>query len=208
MMKRILLLLMLPAFFLTAQAQDDGDMAYRVSFTGAAPTICDFVDALLSHAEDEALGTFDGYWQLYKKGNGLPPAVKIKVDKPNGFVSYSHLYAEDNSKQTIETCYWNCKDGRHKIVGQVIATYQNGRPVMGQYDGITFYTYDSKTRILEWTPTGDVCGDEFNEIGLTDGTVINLPDKGKDISLWLNTSNGMKHYTLKWNGGGFDFIKK
>ena len=101
MMKRILLLLMLPAFFLTAQAQDDGDMAYRVSFTGAAPTICDFVDALLSHAEDEALGVFEGYWQLYKKGNGLPPAVKIKVDKPNGFVSYSHLYAEDNSKQTI-----------------------------------------------------------------------------------------------------------
>ena len=62
--------------------------------------------------------------------------------------------------------------------------------------------------MMEWTPTGDVCGDEFNEIGLTDGTVINLPDKGKDISLWLNTSNGMKHYTLKWNGGGFDFIKK
>ncbi len=60
MMKRILLLLMLPAFFLTAQAQDDGEMAYRVSFTGAAPTICDFVDALLSHAEDEGYSTATG----------------------------------------------------------------------------------------------------------------------------------------------------
>lgn len=208
-MKRLFLLLFLPALVLAAQAQDDGELSYRVKFNGAAPAITDFIDALLSQNEDEmgeAIGIFHTYWNVYKRSKELPPAVKIKVDKPHGFVSFSHHYAEDNSSLSIETCYWNSKDGRHKIVAQTIATYQNGRPVMGQYDGITFYTYDSRTRLLKWTPIADVCGEEFNELGLVDGTVISLPVEGKDISIWRPTGNGTKHYWLKWNGNGFLFV--
>lgn len=207
-MKRLLSLFIVSLVAVTVFAQDDdGITSIKVSYKGNAPTITDFVDAILS--EDglgEALGLFDSYWQMYKKNRKMPPAVRLKIDKPNGFVSFSHNYAEDNSTLSVETCYWNCKDGRHKIVGQVIASYQNGRPVMGQYDGLMFYTYDSVTHRLKWTPSVDLCGEEFGEMGLIDGTVINLPSVGKNISIWRPEAGGTKHYLLKWTGSGFLFV--
>ena len=208
-MRKLLLLLAFPLFAMSALAQydDDGIESYRVNFKGTAPTISDFVTAILSGEElGEALGVFESYWKIYNHSKKLPPAVKINVDKPHGFVSFSHHYAEDNSTLAIETCYWNCKDGRHKIVAQVISTYQNGRPIVGQYDGLMFYTYDSMTKKLKWTPTVDVCGEAFNERGYVDGTVINLPSTGKDISVWFPEAGGTKHYLLKWTGNGFRFI--
>lgn len=207
-MKRLFLLLFISLVVVPMVAQDDdGIQIYKVSFKGSTPTITDFVDAILNGEElGEALGMFDSYWQLNKRKKQLPPAVKLKIDKAKGFVSFSHRYAEDNSCLSIETCYWNCKDGRHKIVGQAIATYQNGRPVMGQYDGLTFYTYDSVTRTMKWTPTIELCGEEFNEIEFVDGMVINLPDVGKDISIWMPVAGGAKHYLLKWTGSNFRFI--
>lgn len=209
-MKKLLLLLAFPLFALSVSAQnDDGIESLRVNFKGSAPTICDFVDAILGGEElGEALGLLDSYWNLYKKASEMPPAVTLRVDKPNGYVFFNHYYAEDQSNLSIETCYWNCKDGRHKIVAQSIASSRNGVPMVGQYDGIMFYTYDSKTRLMKWTPTVEVCGEEFNDRGFTDGTVIKLPHKGKDISVSFPEDGVTKHYLLKWTGNGFTFVKK
>lgn len=209
-MKRFLSFLLVSLVAVSVMAQyDDGIESYRVVYKGKAPTISDFVSTILGMEDcGEVLGSFSDYWKRYQKGMKMPRNIILDVESKNGYIFYDQSYPDDDAHVSVTTCYWNCSDGRHKLVGQVITTFQNGRSVAGQYDGLTFYTYDSVTKRLKWTPIVDVCGDEFNEIGLTDGTVISLPAEGKDISLWLNTSNGMKHYTLKWNGGGFDFIKK
>lgn len=204
-MKSVFVSFLLSLFAVNTIAQE----SMRVHFSGKSPDITNFIDALLSNGEEmgEAKSLFKSYWTIYKKKQELPPAVKIKIDKPNGYVSFNHYYAEDRSNLFIETCYWNCADGRHKVIAQVIATSRDGRPLMGQYDGLTFYTYDSKTRQMKWTPTPDLCSEEFLEYGLTDGSVIRLPQAGKDITLKLKTANGMRNFKLKWTGSRFLFVK-
>jgi hypothetical protein len=60
---------------------------------------------------------------------------------------------------------------------------------------------------MKWTPTPDLCGEEFMEYGLTDGSVIRLPQVGKDITLKLKTAKGMRNFKLKWTGSRFLFVK-
>lgn len=203
-MKRLFLFFVMSALMLSAAAQD---IAYRVNFKGKAPTISDFVETLVTMEEGEVMNVYNHSWQLYKKGQKLPEGVMIDVDAKNGYALFNINYPDDNDHLTVETCFWNCDDGRHKIIAQAIASYHDGRAMMGQYDGLTFYTYDSVKRQMKWTPTIDLCGEEFIDYPLSDGTIISLPQVGKDISLWLNTSEGLKNFKLKWAGNRFLFTE-
>ena len=204
-MKRLLLLFVMPALVISAAAQD---IVYRVNFKGKAPTIGDFVETLVTMEDcGEALNVYNVSWQLYKKGKKLPEGVMIDVDTKNGYALYNINYPEGNDHLTIETCFWNCDDGRHKIIAQAIASYHDGRAMMGQYDGLTFYTYDSVKKQMKWTPTIDLCGEEFVNYPIVDGTIISLPQVGKDISVWLKTADGLKNFKLKWTGSRFLFTE-
>lgn len=207
-MKRLLFLLILPfmAVSVMAQSYDEG---LPVRFSGSSPGITDFLNAILSQEDcGELLGAYAQHWKQYRKGQKLSPGVKITVDQKNGYVCYEQTYPEDDSRVTVETCYWNCKDGRHKLIAQSIMTYQHGRRLCAQYDGITFYRYDAARRRMKWESAYDLCGEAFTDVANKDGTIISLPRIGKDVQLSERTATGKRHYVLEWTGNGFKFKRR
>ena len=94
-------------------------------------------------------------------------------------------------------CYWNESDGKHKLFAYNQWFYENGKPVGGQYDGLTFFRYNNATKKMSWceAPGFDV---EFHN------TTYTLPRTGKDIikTKW-DDNGGKRQTTLKWNGRRF-----
>ena len=69
---------------------------------------------------------------------------KNRIDQKNGFLVYEHKYVEHLGK--IEMCYWNEADGKHKLFACNRWSFENGKPMMGQYDVLCFYRYDNATK--------------------------------------------------------------
>ena len=146
-MKRLPLALFFVCCTLVIAAQEDG---FRVNYQGAKPTIKDFalayIASLISEAEEcdeEGMSLYENLQDAIKcQAKGLPLEANrtLTIDQKNGFLVYEHKYIDYLGR--IEMCYWNEADGKHKLFACNRWSFENGKPMMGQYDYLGFYRYD------------------------------------------------------------------
>ena len=206
-MKKILLsALLLLGFTAFASAQEpDEEFSIPVSFTGQRPTISDFVSAILSQEEDlgESLGEMADCWQLYQAGKPLPEGRSFVVDTKNGYFRYDRTDKDDEGtvySGFIEFCYWNCSNGQ-KLLAENTVCYQDGKPFMGQFSGMSFLMYDSKTRKLNLVY--DDLGLDFDYPEGIEVITHKLPQTGKTVEYHFFTASGEITRKLTWNGSNF-----
>ncbi len=208
----------------------DGEDAYPVKFSGKQPNILDFANAMISNEDftGEGIGAFLNAIDDYQKGK-KPEYGEIIVDKANGYINYTidwSKYGHDTPEISIdEMCYWNCKDGRHKIIALNFKLREATRYVDTECTGCMFLCYDNETRTMEWN-SADQLGalvtaplmcwppqdpDNYNLNGedyWRYSPVYELPRYGKNIKLQIadSTIPASKHRNceLVWNGNGFD----
>ena len=96
-------------------------------------------------------------------------------------------------------CYWNEADGKHKLIAYNVWCFSDGKPSLGQFDGLSFLRYDNATKTMRF------CDTPGFEVQYMDAS-YDLPRTGKDIIFNQWDKNGKKtQKTLKWNGHGFSF---
>ena len=187
---------------LMKQFDESLDESIMVTFKGQKPEISDFVTAILSQeALGEALGAMAEEWEKHLKGKALPKEITITVDSKNGYVRYDAMYSEGEHSY-IEFCYWNCTDGKHKLVAQNISLLVNGEPVDTELTGLSFYWYDNASHKLNYKYAFEL-GEEAEAAYGATGCIRNLPRQGKTIELVYSTSNGKVTKKLTWNGSKF-----
>lgn len=190
---------------LSVAAQENG---FRVNYQGAKPNIKDFACAYLAslfvdveECDLEGLGLYaDLRESIRRQIKGLPLEENrtLTIDLKNGFLVYERKQ-EDESLMRIEMCYWNEADGKHKLFAENRCSYENGKHIMGQYDGLSFYRYDNATKKMSWVETpGFDLGYPVNSYA--------LPRTGKNITVTTWEDKGKKtQKMLKWNGHVFSY---
>ena len=203
-MKRLSFAIIFACCALAVAAQE----GFRVDYQGGRPTINDFVKAYLTSILSEELEECDMegmaiYESLQRaitsKERGLPldENETLTIDTKNGFLVYEQTYKEYVFR--VEMCYWNESDGKHKLFADNRWSFQNGKPILGQFDGLVFYRYDNATKRMAGcnTPGFDV---EYFD------TSYALPRTGKDIIVTTWHKDGKKtQKTLKWTGRRFTY---
>ena len=172
----------------------------HVEYRGAKPTISDFVSAYLSKEDDEEMirGIKED-WTRRQLGKALSNGAAFTVDERNGFIRYDKRYTAQTYSYT-ELCYWNCKDGQHKLLAVNRGCIEDGRPVTAQFTGLKFYTYDNQTKTMEWTS----CQDLGAGVHVRPEVTYALPQAGKDIMATIHAPQGEVQILMKWNGAKFD----
>lgn len=205
----------------------EGDDYVIVNFSGTQPTILDFAHALLSfEGMGEGYGNFREAIEAYDKGK-KPENGELVVDKQNGYINYTAKWSEDDPGlthvTTNEMCYWNCKDGQHKIIASNIKVKQGNRYIDTEVTGITYLCYDSETKTMEWNSADqlgalvlpeDLCWPvqdyENSQLGndyFRYMPTYTLPRVGKNIKVEIADTSipASKHRTceLVWDGTAF-----
>lgn len=205
-MKRTLFAIILVCCTLTMAAQEGG---IRVKYQGAKPTISDFVNAYLNSRSDgdedctdESFNAVQQAWNNKRAGKSLRAGETLTIDAKNGFVLYESKYEQHLLR--VEMCYWNEADQKHKLYAYNVAYFTNGKYSAGQFDGLTFFSYDNATKRMAYceAPGFDAV------MGNDNGEWISyaLPRTGKDITVTTWLKNGKQQQkTLKWNGKKFSF---
>ena len=180
---------------------DDGLTPIAVSFKGTQPNVKDFVTALLAPNEtDESRNGLRQAWDFYKNGMKQIPGDDLIVDVQNGYVGY--VSEDETSRQVIECCYWNYADRRHKLVAITNDLFMDGKAVVGQFTGITFYKYDNATRQMK-VVYDDELGINLEAPSGTEAASHALPRQGKTIVYSYYTPSGKVEKRLTWNGSKF-----
>ena len=185
----------------------------EVTYKGQSPTIVDFLTCYLSVAEDELRGAISQEWDNYLRKHELGKGVTFTVDRKNGYVRYDMdydvAYPDDSSgiKSYVEYCYWNCNDGKHKLFAENVGMTENGKVIMGQFDGLYIYAYDNATKTLymidqDLIGLGDALWN-YNKGAIT----FALPQKGKEIEVFFHSEAKTTQKKLVWNGKGFKLSK-
>ena len=199
---------MKPVYSKTEPFVFDDDMnTIKVSFKGGQPNIKDFVTALLSRGDetDESLNGLREAWGFFKNGMKQMPGDNLIVDVQNGYVGYESVDTDgsDTNRQVIECCFWNYADKKHKLVAISNDFYQNGKPIAGQYTGITFYQYDNDSRTMKVVYAQDL-GIDLEAPPGSHSTSHALPRKGKTIVYTYHIPSGKIEKRLTWNGSKFN----
>ena len=204
-MKRLSLAIVFACCMLAVAAQEDG---FRVNYQGAKPTIKDFskayISSLLNPEDEEPEG--DGLYMYesiqkamvcQEKGQPLEKDKTLTIDLKNGFLVYEEK--DDYYVYRIEMCYWNEADGKHKLFACSRWSFENGKAILGQYDGLSFYRYDNATKKMSRCNTPGFDVEYLNKS-------YALPRTGKDITVTTWEDNGKKtQKILKWNGHRFSY---
>ena len=204
-MKRLSLAIIFACCTLAVAAQEN----IRVNYQGSRPTITNFVQSYLSSLLDrddieecdmEGLSIYKGLRRaMTNQAKGLPfeKGETLTIDQKNGYVLYEYKYEDVVIR--VEMCYWNESDGKHKLFADNRWTFRNGKPIFGQFDGLSFYRYDNATKMMDGCNTPGFDVDYFNKS-------YALPRTGKDIivTTW-NDNGGKTQKTLKWNGHRFSY---
>jgi len=203
-MKRNLIVIMLA--FLSSVAVY-AQQAMNVKFTGAAPEINDFVDAILGSDEySEPLWAMKTEWEEYKRTKKCADNVKFTVDKKNGYMRYDVQYGE-SEHQMIEMCYWNCADGKHKLVAMNNVMTVDGEEMDTEFSGASFMKYDNASRSMQMAYIDDIGA----RVETAEGQNVTyaLPQVGKNIDVVLTSAGGKKQYKqLVWDGSMFKLANK
>ena len=184
-----------------------------VKFSGQKPTITDFVTAYIGEPEDELTGLMDEIWQCHRKNKPLPKNTKLTVDAKNGFVSMEKIYPDEGDgygeeSTTVDMCYWNCSDGKHKLFAISVLQFMDGKAVQTEFGGIFFGLYNNATHKIIYN-NGVYLGMDDIEKESDDAVITYaLPRVGKDITATVhNLPNGEKKVLYKWNGLKFEMQK-
>lgn len=206
----------------------EGEDFVPVQFTGDKPTILDFARAYLSiEGMGEGYGNLRSALERYDKGKN-PEYGELIVDKANGYISntidWSKVDADNDAVSINEMCYWNCKDGRHKIFASNVKGMSEGKYYETEVTGVNFLCYDSKTKTMEWysadqlgalVTAPDLCWPaqdiENNNLSGEDwmryAPVYTLPRTGKTIKVEVADptipASKRRSCELTWNGEGF-----
>ena len=196
----------------------------KVKYQGKAPKIGDFLTAYITQDEtSEIMGSLSVAWNHYLRNEPQEPCCQFIVDDKNGYLRYTFDAKqcddfEDMDAQTIvEMCYWNCADGKHKLIAENVISMMDGKYMIGQYSGTMFYIYDNATRQIwsvddEWLgayvkPVIDEanCQTTVKEMTVPDETiaVYSLPQQGKDINVVVYQGNKKTEARLVWDGMRF-----
>lgn len=189
------------------------------------PKIGDFVNAFLSLDEtSEILGTLQTVWNHYLRHEPQESGYQFTIDEKNGYVQYTFnsQLSEDFkdydfvTKSIHEMCYWNCADGKHKLIAENYVGTLDDKYLLGQYDGISFFLYDIASHKIYPVSTEDIGAyvdamiDESNfetgeQMTMYDETVVvhRLPQQGKDIEVEIYSGNRKTVTRLLWDGMRF-----
>ncbi|MBP5422726.1 MAG: hypothetical protein J6Y78_09835 [Paludibacteraceae bacterium] len=173
-----------------------------VNYKGQKPVITDFMTAILS--QEDIAGTFRQMaddWKKYQKGQPLDKNRSFIVDTKNGFVRYDLVESNEESVY-IEFCYWNCADGKHKLIASNFVLIMNGSPVDTELTGQSFYLYDNTTKELVYTYPVKV-GAQLDRPDDCTGVICNLPRVGKSIEYILYSGKKTTKKRITWNGSKF-----
>ncbi|MBR5726198.1 MAG: hypothetical protein IKX56_05635 [Muribaculaceae bacterium] len=212
---------------LAQQSYPDSIFAYemenRITYKGKAPKIGDFLSSYLDIEETgELFGSVLDAWRLYLRQQPQKPCEQFMLDEKNGYLRYTFdsqscdFYDDLIDRTYYEMCYWNCADGKHKLIAENCFTLIDNKYILGQYSGISFFLYDNASHKM-WTVAGEDIGawveeviDESNcETGeqLTDSdipiVVYHLPQQGKDINVEICHGNKRTVTRLVWDGMRF-----
>ena len=205
----------------------------RVSFTGKAPTITDFLVSFLNQDEtSEVLGSLEIAWNHYVQGEPQEPCVQFMVDEKNGYLRHTddsqlcedledededEEYEEYDVKSYIEMCYWNCADGKHKLLAENCITIIDGKYALTEYSGISFFIYDNDSRKLFLVSEEDIGAyiePELDDAATDTGKALTafddkaivvywLPQQGKDINVEIVSGTKREEARLVWDGMRF-----
>ena len=173
-----------------------------ISPKGAKVNIQDFAQAICSqYNRFEPNEKILKYFAAPKAYDEDAELYRVESDITNGYIR-SMLLTE--VVRETQMCYWNRKNG-HSLVGVFMV---NGSESGKSEIVFMFYDYDPKTNIM--TPDLNVYK-VVEKVALDkafDDYELELPQKGKDIVVYLYTDDGEEGYdttekTLKWTGDTF-----
>ena len=180
------------------------DYSFPVACKSKEPTITELVTAIWSRGE-----TGDAYyeipedWEKWKKGKALGKGRLFDVDEKNGYFRYDAEYPEEKYRMFIEYRCFSYTSDSSKVIVENTVNYRDGKPICGQYSGLSFYLFDAATGRMEMLAP---CN--FNaEIEIPDGTKVivhKLPRQGDTIQCELRKESEVIEKQLIWNGNGFD----
>ncbi len=215
-MKRTTLAITMVLSVFTMMAQDE---TIRVKYQGSSPKIGDFAKAYLSSipsadkvddCDQESVYMYDAMkLAMSRKSKGLPLRKNetLTIDTKNGYILYEFRHGDENMTR-IEMCYWNMKDGKHKLFACVRQYFDHGWYTPGQYDDMEFYRYKNASKTMKKISKEEIGVDAVNEESSNMSVLssISLPRKGKDIEVtWWDKNGECGSSMLKWNGHGFNF---
>lgn len=197
-MKQFFLSVILALTSFAMSAQD----AIRVRYSGAKPTITDFARAYchymdtLQETGDRPSNAIKHALECRDKGLPLDEGETFVVNERAGYIAYHAQH--DRCFIEMEMCYWNEKDGKHKLFAfNNMASLCDGKPLLTETSGIDFLRYDNATRTMTF------CDDPGVEVHY-DNAVYSLPCDGKDITVTVFDEDGeVTEHILKWNGRRF-----
>lgn len=128
--------------------------------------IVDFVNDYVAEPEGDLCGAVADAWAHYLRHERQDEGVTLDVDERHGFMCYRHVSPEGPDSLTLQMCYWNCADKRHKLVATSVWTISDGYAVTGQFDGLDFMLYDSATGQSEPVSPEDYGLDRFYGLDL------------------------------------------
>lgn len=184
------------------------DYSFPVEHTGRKPGIADFVNAILAQEDcGEKLGEMAEDWQAYRSGQPLPRGRFIYVDGKHGFMRYdAESPAEDDYpfsfRTAIEYKVMRCSGDRQTLVVENTVQYRDGQPFCGQFSGLTFYLYDSRTGRMEQAYACDLVPEDYEPPGTL--VTVHALRPGRCVILCkCHTESGFIYLSLIWNGKRF-----
>ena len=138
-------------------------------------------------------------WNKYLKKKPLSPHVNIIVDVKNGYMRYDIVNPVEKDTTFMEMCFWNCADGKHRLIAANTVWLLNGDYGWDKHVGTLFFVYDNKTRVMRYVDIDDI-GALYDGDGLS---VFFLPRKGKDIRVSAAGGGERWNEILIWDGYRF-----
>lgn len=176
------------------------DMSFPVKYSGTQPTISDFITAITSQEElCESMNHLVNNWKNRRLGRPLVKGATLNLDERNGYCRFEMAFSP-NEKSYVEFCYWNCKDGKHKLVAQNTGYLEGNKPIETECTGLQFYLYDNETRRLTYASDYDL----GTSIRVSPVVTYSLPRQGKDIHARIHDPKRIVKILMRWNGQKFD----
>ena len=171
-----------------------------VKYQGSRPAISDFVTAFLSHSKErEFYDKAYSEWLRFQQKKQPGKNVSIIVDTRNGYMHYEIARPEEKDTIVMEMCFWNCADGKRKLVCASTYWAMDGEYGWGEFTGVSFFLFDNKTRTMRTVLPEDI-GALYDGDGIS---VFFLPRQGKDIRVSVGGGGDRWNEVLEWDGYQF-----
>ena len=180
---------------------EDQTERIAVHYDGQRPTIADFANAILDYQKGnhKFFDMVNRDWKLYLQKKPLSTKAKITLDTKSGYLRYDTFYPEKTDTTFLEMCFWNCADGKHKLVCLNTVWKLDGDYGWDDYIGSWFFLYDNAKKNLRILFAEDI-GALYDGDGLS---VFFLPRQGKNIKVSAAGGGERWNEILEWDGYQF-----